>query len=311
VKIDVHQHIVPDFYKAALAKVGVEGGGSNPWPKWTLEHAVELLERHDLVAIQSVSSPGTFFGDPGFAAFLCRKLNDYAAKLVADYPKRMGVMAVVPLPDVGNALKEVEYALDTLKLDGINLLTHVHQSYLGQPEWNELYAELDRRKAVVFVHPVRADLTGLAAFSFPEGQTELMIETHRAITNLLFNGVPERWPNIRWIMPHAGGTLPMGIYRLQNMRRLPAVAERLPKPMEHYLKGFWYDCAQSVLPPTLEILKAVAGPDRILFGTDYPYSARGEAVIGDSIEGVDAVYDEALRAKVYRTNALQLFPRFG
>jgi 6-methylsalicylate decarboxylase len=311
-RIDVHQHIVPEFYKAALAKVGVHGGGHNPWPKWSLEQAVELLDRHRLCAVTSISSPGTFFGDPGFAAFLCRRLNDYAAKLLADYPDRMAVMAVVPLPDVATALKETEYALDTLKLDGINLLTHAGPTYLGQPEWNELYAELHRRKAVVFVHPLRPSLDGLPEYGFPDGQVELTSETNRAITNLLFHGVPERFPDIRWIMPHAGGTMPMNLYRLRNMQRMPAVKERLPQPMEHYLRSFYYDIAQAVLPPTLRIIQEIAGPDRLLFGTDYPYSARGEAVIPDALEAVDAFdgFDAATRRKVNIDNALALFPRF-
>jgi predicted TIM-barrel fold metal-dependent hydrolase len=286
-RIDVHQHIVPEFYKAALAKVGVHGGGDNPWPKWNLEQTLELLERHGLAAVTSISSPGTFFGDPGFAAYLCRKLNDYAAKLVADHPKKMGVMAVVPLPDVAAALKELEYALDTLKLDGINLLTHVGHSYLGQPEFDELYDELDRRRAVVFVHPVRPSLQGLSEYAFPDGQVELTSDTNRAIANLLFHGVPERYRSIRWIMPHAGGTMPMNIYRLRNMLRMPAVKERLPRPLEHYLRSFHYDIAQAVLPPTLRIIQDIAGADRLLFGTDYPYSARGEAVITDAMESVD------------------------
>jgi 6-methylsalicylate decarboxylase len=312
-RIDVHQHFIPEFYKAALSKVGVHDSGGNPWPKWTLEKSLEVLDQHDCSAVLSISSPGTFFGDPGFAGFLCRKLNDYAAKLIADHPKRFGAMAVVPLPDVPHAVKELEYALDTLKLDGVNLLTHVGNAYLGQPQFHEFYAELDRRNAVVFVHPARPTMDGLPEYAFPDGQVELTTDTARAIANLLFHGVPERFPNIRWIMPHAGGTMPMNIYRLRNMRRLPHVAERLPKPMEAYLAGFWYDIAQAVLPPTLRIIQEIAGTGRLLFGTDYPYSARGEAVISDAIDGVGAFngFDAAQRRSVERENAQKLFPRFA
>ena len=312
-RIDVHQHFIPDFYKAALAKVGVNDSGGNPWPKWSLQQTVDVLDRYDCASVLSISSPGTFFGDPGFAGYLCRKLNEFAAKLVAEHPKRFAVMAVVPLPDVPTALKELEYALDVLKLDGVNLLTHVGDAYLGQPEFHELYAELHRRKTVVFVHPVRPSTQGLAKYGFPSGQVELTTDTARAIANLLFHGVPERYGDIRWIMPHAGGTMPMNIYRLRNMRRVPAVAERLPKPIEAYLKSFWYDIAQSVLPPTLAMIKAVAGSDRMLFGTDYPYSARGEAVISDAIEGLEQFdgLDAGERVRVERGNALALFPKFG
>ena len=111
-RIDVHQHFIPEFYKSALAKVGVEDAGGNPWPKWSMDKTVELLDRHDMGAMLSISSPGTYFGDPGFAGFLCRKLNEHAAQLVSDHPGRLGVMAVVPLPDVAGALKGDAYVLE-------------------------------------------------------------------------------------------------------------------------------------------------------------------------------------------------------
>ncbi len=310
-RIDVHQHFIPEFYKSALAKVGVNDAGGNPWPKWSLEKTVELLERHDMGAMLSISSPGTFFGDPGFAGYLCRKLNEHAAKLVSEFPGRMGVMAVVPLPDVALAQKELEYALDVLKLDGVNLLTHVGDAYLGQPQFDEFYAELDRRSAAVFVHPVRPSLEGLPSYDFPDGQVELTTETARAIANLFFHGVPERFEKIRWIMPHAGGTMPMNIYRLRNLLRVPAVAARMPRPLDHYLKSFWYDIAQAVLPPTLQMIQAVAGDERLLFGTDYPYSARGEAVITDAIEGVGTFFAPDALRKLEKENAEALFPRFS
>ena len=312
-RIDVHQHFIPDFYKSALAKIGVHDSGGHSWPKWSLGETVEVLDRHRSGALLSISSPGTFFGDPEFAGFLCRKLNEYAAKLISDHADRMGVMAVVPLPDVPAALKELEYALDTLKLDGVNLLTHVGKAYLGQPEFHEFYAELDRRRAVVFVHPVRAAAKGLPEYGFPNGQVELTTDTARAIANLLFHGVPERFPGIRWIMPHAGGTMPMNIYRLRNMRNLPGVIKKLPQPVEVYLKSFYYDIAQSVLPPTLRIIQEIAGTDRLLFGTDYPYSALGETVITEAIEGVESFdgFDAGARRRLYSDNARALFPRFA
>ena len=310
-RIDVHQHFIPDFYKSALAKVGVHDAGGNPWPKWSLEKTVELLDRHNAGALLSISSPGTFFGDPGFAGHLCRKLNEHAAQLISDYPGRMGVMAVVPLPDVGLALKELEHSMDVLKLDGVNLLTHMGDAYLGQPQFDEFYAELDRRGTAVFVHPVRPSLEGLPSYDFPDGQVELTTETARAIANLFFHGVPERFPGIRWIMPHAGGTMPMNLYRLRNLLKTPKVAPRMPKSVDHYLKSFHYDIAQAVLPPTLQIIQTIAGTDRLLFGTDYPYSARGEAVISDAIEGAQGFFDAKALRQVELGNAVALFPRFA
>jgi 6-methylsalicylate decarboxylase len=162
--IDTHQHPIPDDYKRALASVGIMGSGENPWAEWSLEQQLELMEQNRMSAvIQSVASPGCYFGDIDFAVKLARECNEGAARMVADRPHRFGAFALLPLPDVGAAIREAEYALDTLKLDGICLLTHVGPRHLGQLEEDELYAELGRRQAVVFLHPLRNQATNMPA----------------------------------------------------------------------------------------------------------------------------------------------------
>ena len=149
--IDTHQHPIPDYYKRALAKVGIHGSGENPWADWSVSSQLEMMDKNGIaVAINSIASPGVYFGDIEFAARLARECNEDSAHMVADHPNRFGAFAILPLPDVGAAVREAEYALDTLSLEGVCLLTHVGDRHLGQPEENELYAELDRRKAVVF-----------------------------------------------------------------------------------------------------------------------------------------------------------------
>jgi predicted TIM-barrel fold metal-dependent hydrolase len=313
-RIDTHEHLVPEVYTSALESIGIHGSGENPWPKWSLAKNLEMLDRMGIAAtVSSISSPGTFFGDVAFAKRISRDCNEYSAKIVAEHRSRLGVTAVLPLPDVEAALKELEYALDVLKLDGVSLLTHIGKHYMGQPVFNEFYAELNRRQAVVFLHPVRPPMDGIPEYGFPDGVVELTNDTTRAIANLLYQGVFERFPDIRFIVSHAGGTVPMIIYRLRNMRLLPGVAERIPNSVEYYLKRLYYDVAQSCVPTVLRALQDIAEPSHILFGTDYPFSKKGDAVVSDVIEGIAAYqgFDAELRRKVERDNALALFPRFA
>jgi predicted TIM-barrel fold metal-dependent hydrolase len=187
--IDTHQHPVPDFYKQAMAKVGISGSGENPWPEWSLQVQLDLMDRTGIVAaVNSIASPGVYFGEVDFAVRVSRECNEGLARLVSDHPHRFGGFALLPLPAVKEAVQEAIYALDTLKLEGICLLSHAGSRHLGHPDEDELYAELDRRKAVVFVHPLRNQARNVPEYGYPAGVTELVLDTTRAVTNLLWHG---------------------------------------------------------------------------------------------------------------------------
>jgi predicted TIM-barrel fold metal-dependent hydrolase len=312
--IDVHQHLTPQVYIDRLASIGVMGSGEHPWPDCSVGKALDLMDRTGIAAaFTSISSPGLYFGDDDFTRSLARACNDAMAELVRGKPDRFGAFAAMPLPDVDASLRELEYALDTLKLDGVNLVTHVAHRYMGHPEEAELYAELDRRRAVVFVHPVRPNLDGLAPLAYSTGLTELVFDTTRAIANMLFTGTLARFPNIRFIMPHAGGVTPFLLFRLSGQDANPKMRDKIPEGVAAYLRRFYYDVAQSAAPLSLRALSEVADPDRILFGTDYPYALTREKVVYDTIAGVRDYdgYDAGQRRKVERDNALALFPRFA
>jgi predicted TIM-barrel fold metal-dependent hydrolase len=311
--IDAHQHVTPDAYRAALESIGLKGSGERPWPESSPATLLAAMDRTGLAAaIVSVASPGAYFGDIAFTRRLVQAVNDDLAGVVAAHPRRFAAVGLVSLPDVDAALRDVAYALDTLKLDGILLLTHTGDRYLGHLDDAPLYAELHRRKAVVVVHPKRPATTGWAQFSFPDGYSELAFETYRAIANLHWNGMLARFPNIRWLMPHAGGVTPFLAFRFSGMDDIPAVRERSPGGVAASLKGFYYDIAQATHPAPLAALMAVADPARVLFGTDFPF-ARNDGVIEQSIAAVEAFdgFDAALRRKVARDNALALFPRLA
>jgi len=312
-RIDVHQHVTPDRYRAALEGIGIKGGGERLFPESSPATLIAAMDRTGLAAaVVSVASPGTYFGDIGFTRRLVRAVNEDLAGVVAAHPRRFAAVGLVSLPDVDAALRDLETALDTLKLDGILLLTHTGDRYLGHPHDAPFYAELDRRKAVVVVHPKRPAATGWAQFTFPDGYSELAFETYRAIANLYWNGMFARFPDIRWLMPHAGGVTPFLAFRMSGMDDIAAVHERSPDGVDATLRRLHYDIAQATHPAPLRALMEIADPARIMFGTDFPF-ARNAGVIEQSIAAVDAFtgFDAALRRKVERDNALALFPRLA
>ena len=312
--IDVHQHVIPDIYKSELARVGVLGSGENPWPAWSLQRQLELMDENGIDAVLlSIASPGAYFGDIEFTKPLVRVCNETMMQMVADHPGKFGAMAFVSLPDVEAACRDVEYALDTLKMDGINLQSHTGGRYLGDPEEDELYAELDRRKAVIFVHPQRPPVKNMPRYAFPAGYTELTFDTTRAITNMLYTGMLAKFPNIRWIMPHMGGVAPFLLFRLSCIEDDPKARDKVPEGVETYLNRLWYDVAQSPSALALNALLEIADPSRILFGTDYPSARPAEKVMRDTVAAVRSFegFDAPLRARIMSGNAQALLPRFA
>lgn len=315
--IDTHQHPVPEVYKRALGKIGIHGSGENPWPVWSLQSQLELMDQFNIAAaINSIASPGAYFGNADMAIRIARESNEALAEMVSQHPRRFGGFALLPLPDVRSAVREVEYSLDVLGLEGICLLSHAGERHLGHPDEDELYAELDRRKAVVFLHPLRNRATNVPNYSYPSGMTELVLDTTRAMHNLLWNGTFNKFPGIRWIMPHGGGTVPFLTYRLGAMDHRPEVRDRLRgASVKSTLRRLWYDVAEIAGPGPLKCLMEVADPKRILFGSDFPFSRHRDPVqdVKSTIAGFEAFdgWDEATRRGIERDNALALFPRLA
>ena len=153
-RVDVHHHLLPPEYLSTLNKRGITEFAGRPFPEWSPEISLSLMDQHGIkTAITSLSCPGVYFGDMGLARDLARACNEYAAELCKGEDRRWGAFAVLPLPDLDAAIAELEYALDTLKLDGVALLASIDKRYLGDPGFNGLFDELNRRKAVVFIHP--------------------------------------------------------------------------------------------------------------------------------------------------------------
>jgi len=308
--IDVHHHVLPEFYKDVQRQAGITGSAYQAFPEWTAEKSLALMdETGTATSILSFTSPGIFFGDVAQTRALARQFNDWLAELVARHPKRFGAFAFLPLPDVDAALAEIARVFDDLKLDGICLLTSVDERYIGHPDFWPVYEELNRRKAVVFIHPCYPPGTEARGWDIPRMLIDYPFETTRVATNLIFNGVAEKLPDIKFILSHAGGTLPMLAHRISLFDKKTKQQGNYPKGALHYIARFYYDTALSGHAAPLDALAAFVPPSQILFGTDYPYVSEDIAIA--ETKGFEAYgkFDAATRALIDRGNAEGLFPR--
>lgn len=310
-KIDVHHHFLPEEYVSALAGVGVTDSTGVPFPAWSPQISLDLMDKFGIAAaVTSISAPGIHFGDISFTRDLARVCNEASARLVDDHPDRFGALAVLPLPDVDASLVELEYAFDDLSLDGVALLSSVDDRYMGDPAYDELFDELNRRKAVVFMHPGLAP-GGKPRSSLPPSLVEFVFETTMAVSMLVFSGTLERCPDVSLVLPHAGGTVPYIALRMCVGQFWPGLQESVPQGVMTYLRRLYYDTALSASPHALRSLQELVEPSHILFASDYPFAP--ELATGITVGGLDDYdgFDEEALEWIYRKSALSLFPRFG
>ena len=313
-RIDVHHHILPPNFVSALNSLNIPWTGGPEVPSWSLQQAHDMMGAMGIDAAVASPSPGVYWGgDTGFAVKLARETNEFVADVVRDDSEHFGGFATIPLPDVDASLEEVEYAYDTLGLDGIVLYTSQGDRYLGDRSYDPFFEELDRRKAIVFIHPTTippgADATGL---TIPFGVAEFTFDTTRAVMNMLYSGTLERYPSIRYIVSHAGGTIPYLAWRIAGASYLPELRDRAPKTDGlALLQELYYDTALSTSEFVFGALKEFVPMSQVLFGSDFPYI--GPAVLQAERYGLEnsKVLDDAARAAIDRGNALTLFPRFA
>jgi predicted TIM-barrel fold metal-dependent hydrolase len=309
-RIDVHQHILPPAYAAWLRAKGVHEAGGRELPAWSAGEALAVMEQHEIAtAILSVSTPGVRL-DPGErdvaeARKMARQVNEFSAEVVRDHPGRFGFFATLTLPDVDGALAELDYAFDVLGAAGVILLANTHGCYLGDPGDEPLFAELDRRGAVVFVHP--STLPGPAVPGVPPFAADFLLDTTRAAFRLVQSGAVRRHANLKIILSHAGGFVPYASHRL--MAALLAEGVRSPADILEDLQSFYFDTALSGSPAALPSLLAFAKPGRVFFGSDWPYApTRAVSYFTGQLDAYSAL-DATGHAAIDRGNAAALFPQ--
>jgi len=310
-RIDVHFHLIPPFYSEAVYAAG-RGPAIGKYPDWTPQLALDLMDACGIeVALTSLAQPGVGFCSEAEAQALARRCNDYAAELAARWPQRLGAFATVPMGTAQGALDEIAYAFDVLKLDGVSLFASYGENFLGDPRFDPMLAMLNERGAVVFVHPGLHPSSKDLALPWPAFMMEYLFDTTRAVVNLIFSRAIERFPRVQFILPHAGGLAPYFAWRLSVS---PMIDKRLPQLSREQvfagLRHFWYDNALSPGEQTFGSLDHVAAPERVVFGTDFPFA--NPRVIAEMIKTHESGFlSDARRAEIDRANALALFPKYG
>jgi predicted TIM-barrel fold metal-dependent hydrolase len=299
-RIDVHYHIFPPE-SVAVARNPAQKG-------WTLQQAIEELDRNGVAT--AIASAGS-----SLPVQKARAFNEFGARVGNDHRGRFGLFATLPLPDIDASLKEIEYALDMLKADGIGIVTSYGDLWLGDPKLRPVFAELNRRKAVVYVHPADAPCcVGLSYQVPPVGGSwiEWPMQTARTILSLMLNKVMQELPDIRFIFAHDGGTMPVLVGRIagfaQNRRPdfQAKFRDLFPNGVEAEYRKLYFDVAQGTYPVNFEAMRRLVPDSHILFGSDYPYFS-----IAAGVEGLRRLnLSPALLHAVERANAEQLLPRW-
>ena len=302
-RIDVHQHLLPPVFLAALEKRGL----SAQWAPvtWTADGALAMMDEHEIATgILSLSAPGPHLGSDVDAKVLCRQINELQASLVQKRPERFGMFACVPLPSIDGALEAIAHAYYHLSTDGVVLLANSGGIYLGDPAFDPVMDELNRRRAVVLIHPNA--LVGPPAKRVRPSAVDFLLDTTRAALSLVFNEAPRRFPNIRMILSHAGGFVPYAAHRVAQQSN---VADS--EAMLRDLSSFYFDTALSASPTVLPSLLPFAKPGRVLFGSDWPYaSTKNVGYFANHLDGYTAL-DAKGHAAINRQNAEALFPRLA
>jgi 6-methylsalicylate decarboxylase len=306
-RIDVHHHPTP-----VLELMGGRVSGSPGIKGWTAALSLEDMDKNGVAtAILSMPSRANVWrgGDQARNRAMARQWNEFMGRQGSDHPGRFGVFATVPILDIEGSLREAEYALDVLKADGMTLMTNIGDKWLGDPHYFPLFEELNRRKAIVYTHPISADcLQNKLAPEVDDSVIEFTADTSRAIARLLFSGAAHRFKDIRFIFSHAGGTMPFILERYtRHAHSDTQIAARVPDGVVSYLQRFYYDTAQASHPSAMASITQFVALTQFLFGTDFPFRNAEDHVRGLAACGFAAADLRAIECG----NAQRLMPRWA
>jgi len=321
--INVHHHLTAPAYVKFLT--------DNKVREFPIKSAAEGIEDMDkagvTIALCSTIGPGIWFGNLADTRRLAREINDYAAKVLSDYPGRLGMFIMLPLPDIEGSLKEIEYGFDKLKADGVYMYTNwggkslYGDKYLGDVALAPIYEELNRRKAVVYTHPKDAACCEGILPGVGSGTVEYPMDTARTIVSLLYSGTAAKYPDVKFIFSHGGGALPGMIGRVAGAQasylqdggtlREGAPAARataaMPKGALYELQKFYYDTSSAVNPIGVGGLRKMVALSHIFFGGDFPFVVTAEQV---KLLNECRVFNAQELKAIYSENIGALLPRY-
>jgi predicted TIM-barrel fold metal-dependent hydrolase len=301
--VDVHQH---------FTLPGSRGANRD----WSVEKVLDLMGKNGIstVIFSNAGNGEQIYAGTEAARDLCRRMNDYLAKMVSDHPKSFGFFAVIPFPDADGSLKELEYVYGTLKADGVGILSSINEKYPGDPLFRPAWEEMNRRKAVTFMHPYTPRCCRTLIES-GEASVERDFDTTRAVTNLLYSGTLSQLPDIRYILNHSGADVPVMAGRIKDRvpgassfgakKQTDGITPKTPKGVFYELQKLYYECAHAAYGPAIAALRAFVQPTQLLFGSDFPAEDPAETLY--QLKQRDLPPD--ILHALYRGNAERLFPR--
>ncbi len=313
---DVHCHLLTDEYKAQLRQDGLETADGFPLPDWSVEEQIRFMDETGIAySLLSLSSPHPYVGDAESCARVIRQLNEAAAEARDRYPDRLGFCAALPVPDGEAALAECAYAFDTLGAAGVKLPSNAAGQYLGDPALETLFAELDRREALILIHPNRPVPLAQNVYSAgPVPLYEFLADTTRAVVNLIAANVPLRYPHVRIVVPHAGSFLPAIARRFETIQPILVRTGMQEEPIDvrANLDKLYFDLAGSPTVEMMKLLLSCTDRSRLFYGSDFPFTPA--AVIRQDLQrmteefGADPELAEIV-PDVFETNARTLLRR--
>lgn len=307
--IDVHSHATLDLGD------GKDAGTNIPYgfiPSWSVDGGMRTMDQVGIgTCILSMPEAGTHFDDAKNMA-RARQINEYLAGIAAEHPTRFGAMAALPATTMDGSLEELAYALDTLGMDAVSLPTSIGDVYLGDTQFDPLFEELDRRAATLFVHPVQAKASGAVNLGLIQSMLEFPFDTTRMITNMIFSGAWRRYPHIKVIASHGGGTFPYLLTRLQTLEPItgpgPGREKLTPQEIQEGAAWFYYDLTAATSRAHLTALTEIVPPSRLLVGFDIPFMP--VPTMGPAIVAIESWggFSERDVAQILHSNAADLFP---
>ncbi len=323
-KIDVHHHIFPKNYVDALKSQGVKDTLGVDFPEWTPETSLKVMDKNGIkMAILSITAPGVYFPDiefpTGFSENLAQMTNETIAETKKKFPNRFGGFATIPLLNPDAAIEELHYALDTLHLDGVCLMTNYNGKYLGNELFEPFFNELNKKKAVVYIHPTNPGEQFDPELDFPSALIEAPFDTTRTVADLMYSGTLDKYPDIRFILSHGGGTLPFLAWRVamieyaQKGKKPPVLRSMYdfllkgkPEKGLNLLKKMYFDTALVSGEYALKPLQLFADPEHIIYGSDFCV-AKMAPTITKNLTKDGNFTGENLDNMEYK-NCLRLFP---
>ncbi|HEY1982238.1 MAG TPA: amidohydrolase family protein [Xanthobacteraceae bacterium] len=309
-RIDVHHHFLSQEY---LDSIGIERaampGSSGYVEPWTAQQSLELMDAFGIAAsVISVSAPGVGLDNAQKTADLARACNEAQAKIISAHPRRFGMFAILPLPDIDASLRELDYAYSALSADGVVVMSNYAGDYIGARKFWPVFAELNRHESVLVVHPTLPHhYRGFPGVSL--STLEFPFDSARAIVSVLYDGTSEKFPDVKIIWSHAGGAMPYLAGRIAVLSRRNKNFQLSGDKLVPAMRNFYYDLTQSFNAPTFEALRKLVPIDHLLFGSDCPFAREPQVQSTlDEFERLDLTPDE--RQCLNSTNALTLFPRF-